>query len=71
MDSAGTQFPAISDPEVEGIFRLVSRGETYDAKLSGKPKVESVGVQLPLDSTIFVGFLGYNMLIPQVSGCPR
>ncbi len=38
-----------SDIKVGGIFRLVSRGEACDAKLSGELKVESVCVQLPPD----------------------
>lgn len=39
-----------SDIEVGGIFRLVSRGQSCDAKLSGELKVESVCFRLPLDS---------------------
>lgn len=37
------------DVEVGGILRLVSRGEAFDAKLSGNPKVEFVSFQLPPD----------------------
>lgn len=67
-----------SNIEVGGIFRLVSRGEACDAKLSGELKVESVSVWLPPDfdpapcySCICSGFLDYAELIPQVSSCPR
>lgn len=37
------------DIEVGGIFRLVSRGEACDAKLSEELKVESVCTRLPAD----------------------
>ena len=63
-----------------GIITLISRGEACDAELSGELKVESYCILPPPDldrhptkapPIHYAGFLEYDDLTPQVSGCPR